>query len=399
MKNIRLFSLLGLLLCTVAQVQAQANLSIQGTIQKASGANLDDGEYAMTFRLYDTEVGGTAVWTETQDAVEVLGGVYSTLLGKANPLTAAFDKTYYLGITLNNGAEVVPRIQLTASPYSLSLIGQTNIFPSDGPVGAGTLAPASTAGLHVKKEGGTGRLQVEGSTVDTVVLKKGGNKATISYDGNLITISNLNLIINGSVDLPAGKSVEYNNLKDWRLVDVDDFSTGNDGWICREYWNSIGSVPVGRFSPSTPSSKGYILRPVNSGYNALKKEFDLTGIPHTRVKVVFTYHFFYKWEWWEYGFAGFGTRDTYDVGDRYTGVFTVGWHKMREYNNGYSGAGYSALAPPQYGNEGYSLDYNVREEMVAQMSDDKFWVIFASTLYGAQSVGKYGISDIQIWVK
>ena len=396
MKNIRLFSLLGLLLCTVAQVQAQANLSIQGTIQKTSGANLDDGVYAMTFRLYDTEVGGTAVWTETQDAVEVLGGVYSTLLGKANPLTAAFDKTYYLGISLDNGAEVVPRIQLTASPYSLSLIGQTNIFPSDGPVGAGTLAPASTAGLHVKKEGGTGRLQVEGSTVDTVVLKKGGSKATISYDGNLITISNLNLIINSSVNLPAGKSVEYNNLKDWRLVDVDDFSTGNDGWICTEYWNNTLTRQFERISPSTPSSQGYILHPTQSGFNSLKKEFDLTGIPHTKVKVVFTYHFFDTWDWYEYGFAGFGTRNApFDAAGQQTGIFTVGWNKMRE-NNLCAGAGYTAFWS---GTWDAALDYNFREEMVAQTSDDKFWVIFASSLDQGVADESYGISDIQIWVK
>lgn len=399
MKNIRLFSLLGLLLCAVAQVQAQANLSIQGTIQKASGANLDDGEYAMTFRLYTTEIGGTAVWTETQDAVDVLGGVYSTLLGKANPLTAAFDKTYYLGITLSNGAEVVPRTQLTASPYSLSLIGQTNIFPSDGSVGAGTLAPADNAGLHVKKEGGTGILKVESNTADTIVMKKGANKATISYDGNLITVSNLNLIVNGNVDLPAGKSVEYNNLKDWRLVDIDDFSTTDDGWICTEWWNNTISKPFERFSPATPSSQGYILRPTQSGFNALKKQFDLTGIPHTRVKVVFTYHFFDTWDWWEYGFAGFGTRNApYDNAGQQTGIFTVGWHKMREYN-GYAGTGYTAFWPAASGYEGYALDFNVRDEMVAQTSEDKFWVIFCNTLDSASSDESYGISDIQIWVK
>lgn len=151
MKHIRLLTILGLLLCSYARVHAQANLSIQGTIQRASGANLDDGDYAMTFRLYESATGGTVVWSETQDAVEVLGGVYSTLLGKSNPLTAAFDKTYYLGVSVNNGAEMVPRIQLTASPYSLSLIGQTNIFPSTGPVGTGTVEPDPSSQLHVKR--------------------------------------------------------------------------------------------------------------------------------------------------------------------------------------------------------------------------------------------------------
>ena len=81
MKHIRLFLLSGLLLCSFARALAQANLSIQGTIQTASGANLDDGDYAMTFRLYESATGGTPVWSETQDAVELLGGVYSTLLG------------------------------------------------------------------------------------------------------------------------------------------------------------------------------------------------------------------------------------------------------------------------------------------------------------------------------
>jgi hypothetical protein len=137
MKNTRFFFLLGLLLFSMAQVHAQASLSFQGALQKASGANFDDGEYAMTFRLYESETGGSAVWSETQDAVDVLGGVFNTLLGQVNPLNAAFDKTYFLGISVNYGVEMVPRIRLTASPYSLSLIGQNNIFPSTGAVGAG----------------------------------------------------------------------------------------------------------------------------------------------------------------------------------------------------------------------------------------------------------------------
>jgi hypothetical protein len=37
--------------------------------------------------------------------------------------------------------------------------------------------------------------------------------------------------------------------------------------------------------------------------------------------------------------------------------------------------------------------------MVAQTSDDKFWVIFASSLDQGVADESYGISDIQIWVK
>jgi hypothetical protein len=405
MKHIRLFSILGLLLCSYAQVLAQANLSIQGTIQRASGANLDDGDYAMTFRLYESATGGTVVWSETQDAVEILGGVYGTLLGKSNPLTAAFDKTYYLGVSVNNGAEMVPRIQLTASPYSLSLIGQTNIFPSTGSVGTGTIEPDPTVQLHVKKETGTGRLLIEGTTADTLVLKKGANTATISYDGDKITISSLNLVITGDASLPAGTTVEYNNLKDWRLVDVDDFSTGNDEWICTKgvnisaaYASSTAST-IQRFTPATPFSNGYILRPSINGNDALKKQYDLTGIPHTMIKVVFTYHFFDSWDrnTWEHAFAGFATTNA-PIALNQNGTFQVGWKTLRG-ENLINGAGYVAFFTPASGEEWYAFDNNVREEMVAQCTDDQFWVIFSAYLNGASTDESFGISDIQIWVK
>jgi hypothetical protein len=407
MKHIRLFTILGLLLCSYARVHAQANLSIQGTIQRASGANLDDGDYAMTFRLYESATGGTVVWSETQDAVEVLGGVYSTLLGKSSPLTAAFDKTYYLGVSVNNGAEMVPRIQLTASPYSLSLIGQTNIFPSTGPVGTGTVEPDPSTRLHVKKEGGTGRLLLEGSTSDTLELKKENNSAFITYDGDNISVSNLNLVITGDVSLPAGKTVEYNNLKDWRLVDVDDFSTGNDGWVCNKSnagisaWATNTSSTIERFTPGTPASNGYIIRSGQNGNDALKKQYDLTGIPHTMIKVVFTYHFLDSWDPLEseFGWGGFGTRiNPYDGPNQTSGIYQVGWNALAN-ERMLSGAGYVSFWVPQSNNQIFAFDYNVREEMVAQCTDDKFWVIFSSSLNGTVSDESFGISDVQIWVK
>ncbi len=408
MKHIRLFLLSGLLLCSFARAQAQANLSIQGTIQTASGANLDDGDYAMTFRLYESATGGTPVWSETQDAVELLGGVYSTLLGKSNPLTAAFDKTYFLGISVNNGAELVPRVRLTASPYSLSLIGQTNIFPSTGSVGAGTTSPDSDAQLHVFKDGGTGRMTLESTTADTIFLKKGNNSASISYDGDKITVSNLNLVITGDINIPAGKTVEYNNLKDWRLVDVDDFSSGLDGWVCTKAngglaaWASNTSSTIERFTPATPSSDGYIIRSSQNGNDALKKQYDLTGIPHTMIKVVFTYHFLDSWDpsEREFGWGGFGTRiNPYDNNPNQTsGIYQIGWSVMGG-ERLLSGAGYVSFWIPNSNNHVFAFDYNVREEMVAQCTDDKFWVIFSSNLGGTVADESFGISDVQIWVK
>ena len=97
----------------------QATLSIQGTIQKSFGGAVDDGKYSLTFKLYTVESGGTAVWSETQNGIEVIGGVYSALLGAATPITASFNTAYYLGISVDGGQELTPRTRLTSAPLRL----------------------------------------------------------------------------------------------------------------------------------------------------------------------------------------------------------------------------------------------------------------------------------------
>lgn len=128
---------------------AQATLSIQGTVKNSDGTAAANGKYSIKFSLYTTESGGTPVWTETQDQVQVTGGVYSALLGASNPLNAAFDRVYYLGVAVDGGAEWVPRARLSSSPYALSLVGTGNVFPSSGAIGAGTVTPDPNTQLTV----------------------------------------------------------------------------------------------------------------------------------------------------------------------------------------------------------------------------------------------------------
>ena len=169
------FTLCLLLVALSADLTAQATLSVQGTIQKSFGAAVDDGTYSLTFKLYTTESGNVppAVWTETQPDVEITGGVYSVVLGSVNPLTAAFNQTYYLGITVGTGTELTPRAQLTSSPYALSLIGQSNIFPSTGNVGIGTTSPGQA--LTIK------------NTLPTIALQDTDNRSGfIHQNGDLM---------------------------------------------------------------------------------------------------------------------------------------------------------------------------------------------------------------------
>jgi hypothetical protein len=181
-----LFSLL--LFFGIASVQAQSNLSIQGTLQKSTGVSEEDGVYTLTFKLYTVETGGTPVWIEKQDSVALLGGVYSVVLGTITPLTPAFDKPYFLGISVGPGAELNPRARLTSAPYALSLLGQSNTFPSTGTVGVGTATPTAGYQLHVKNPDAEAKVLIDGSSKSSLVFKKGAKTQDMSYDGAKISV-------------------------------------------------------------------------------------------------------------------------------------------------------------------------------------------------------------------
>lgn len=76
------------------------------------------GTHSITFSLYDTEIQGTALWTETQANVAIDSGIIDVLLGSVTPIDLAFDKQYWLGIKIDNDEEMSPRIMLTSVPYS-----------------------------------------------------------------------------------------------------------------------------------------------------------------------------------------------------------------------------------------------------------------------------------------
>ncbi|MRR36969.1 hypothetical protein EG829_20370, partial [bacterium] len=72
------------LLCLTATLAAFAQmpktLNYQGTLTSGSTV-VPDGNYNVTFRLYTTPSGGTAVWTEAQTVV-TRNGVFNAVLGK-----------------------------------------------------------------------------------------------------------------------------------------------------------------------------------------------------------------------------------------------------------------------------------------------------------------------------
>jgi hypothetical protein len=79
-----------------------------------------DGVYPMIFKVYDSEAGGTALWTETKD-VAVGNGLFSTLLGEMTRLNPSiFDgRALWMGVTVDADPEATPRMRIAHAPYAL----------------------------------------------------------------------------------------------------------------------------------------------------------------------------------------------------------------------------------------------------------------------------------------
>ena len=120
-----------------AYAQVPKLINYQGKLTNASGVALATGDYDITFRIYNVETAGSALWTEAHtggDAITVTNGLFDVQLGELTELDMAFDETYW--IELQVGAEVLlPRERLVAVPYAFrSLYADTATVVGTGAV-------------------------------------------------------------------------------------------------------------------------------------------------------------------------------------------------------------------------------------------------------------------------
>ncbi len=136
----RLVGLILLLLTTMpAMAQIPRTMNYQGSLKDAVTHEPVDGSRSMTFELFDVVTGGTHLWTETRD-VSVTNGIYSVILGSSAPLNLAFDRVYYLQVSID-GTVLEPRQQLTSVPYAQRAAMVDGITVNNGKVGIGTSDP------------------------------------------------------------------------------------------------------------------------------------------------------------------------------------------------------------------------------------------------------------------
>jgi hypothetical protein len=197
MKTFKL--LLPLLLAAAAlpvQLLAQ-QMNYQGRLTDASGNPLTDGQYVLTFEIWDSPTSGVKIWGPfTNDGTsgnghgpkaDLVNGRFNVILGAndvtGRPLTNAFGATRYLQISVATDAPLLPRQQILAAPEALHAYQADHATIADGIngnldiTGAFKVGGASTFNGPLTAAGGitgpvavTGNLQVDGSIFNTTLI-------------------------------------------------------------------------------------------------------------------------------------------------------------------------------------------------------------------------------------
>lgn len=147
-----------------------STIAFQGFLADASGLPIE-GAVALDLALYNTALGGSAIWSEHQAGVTVSEGVFAVALGHVNPLTMdLFDGSpLWLGVDVDSTGEL-PRTSLQTAPFAFRAavadsaatfgvaddgdwtVSGADVYRASGAVGIGTATPGTV--LHIKSQPG-----------------------------------------------------------------------------------------------------------------------------------------------------------------------------------------------------------------------------------------------------
>jgi hypothetical protein len=133
-------------------------INYQGHLIDRDGSTIDDGNYNITFSIYENADDAQPLWSETQN-IEIFLGYFNVMLGVENSFANAgikFDKSYYLGITFENEPEFRPRTMFSFVPYAFT--AKKLIFPYKDTIksdkGIDLTMQTKGVALNINKENG-----------------------------------------------------------------------------------------------------------------------------------------------------------------------------------------------------------------------------------------------------
>ncbi len=214
--------LLAILCCQALFLYSQLpkTISFQGYLTNDQGEPITatgNDKLPVSFSLFDQVSEGNRVWGPEQQDIEVNLGIFSTILGSVEPMNVnsglSFDKTYFLQITIDpeGTPEVLERIRLTSSAYSLSTVNALNVTFNELSVAQGGTggSNASTARTNLGLAIGS---DVQAYDADLDDLADGTLTATKIGDGieaSKITVGSL-AVANGGTGATSASNARSN---------------------------------------------------------------------------------------------------------------------------------------------------------------------------------------------
>jgi len=165
----------------------------QGFLRDDQGRLIENNQYTMTFRIYESLDSPTALFAETHPGVLVRDGIFGVTLGSITPLPAgkfANGEARYVGVTVAPYQEMQPRQRLVGSPYALQAEHAANAANATNAANADSLGglPAGVLNYNGEDVGMGANLTVAGTAETSGDLSVGGN-LTVGGDITNFTVS------------------------------------------------------------------------------------------------------------------------------------------------------------------------------------------------------------------
>ncbi|MGA9899877.1 MAG: hypothetical protein WBQ09_17390 [Terriglobales bacterium] len=226
-----LLMILSLAQLTLGQAPAQTASALPhlvrfgGTVKDLNGSPLT-GVVGITFALYSEQIGGSALWLETQNVTADSTGHYTVLLGSTTgqglpESIFTSEQAHWVGVQVQGQAEQ-PRVLLVSAPYALKAGDAETIgglppsafmlapASANAPGGSGNAAPGATGGPFIFGSGTANFIPLWTSTsllADSVLFQSGsGNTAMVGINTTTPAATldvNGSVISRGSLQLPS----------------------------------------------------------------------------------------------------------------------------------------------------------------------------------------------------
>jgi hypothetical protein len=107
-------------LAALANAEVPQLINYQGRLTDDGGNSVADGQYNITFKIWNVPVGSITlpVWIGTPQAVQVTDGLFNCQIGPIPSSVFSTGAERYLGITVGTDDEIEPRTQLVSVPYA-----------------------------------------------------------------------------------------------------------------------------------------------------------------------------------------------------------------------------------------------------------------------------------------